>query len=230
MEPESIGARLTLIRERVERAAHGRRVTLVAVSKGHPASAIREAYAAGQRIFGENYAQELADKARELADLADLEWHFIGGLQRNKVKLIAGVARLIHTVDRAELGAEISKRSAREQAVLIEVNIGGEPQKAGCSPEDTAALARALGAMERVRLAGLMAIPPADDAEENRRHFAALAKLGAELRAAALLPEDFELSMGMSDDFEVALAEGATLVRVGTAIFGPRPARTSTVL
>jgi pyridoxal phosphate enzyme (YggS family) len=198
-------------------------VTLVAVSKTQPAEAVREAHAAGQRDFGENYAQEWRDKAAALRDLPDLVWHFVGSLQTNKVKMLVPPepprAAWIHTLDREELAREISRRAVQRGAsvkALIEVNVAGEPQKAGCRPEDVPALARAVGALPGLELRGLMCIPPAEG--DPRPHFAALRALRDRLG----LPD---LSMGMSADWQAAVEEGATLVRVGTAIFGPREAR-----
>jgi PLP dependent protein len=201
------------------RAALPAGVTLVAVSKTQPAAKIREAYAAGQRDFGENYAQEWREKADALADLADLRWHFIGALQTNKVRLLAGRVHAIHTVDRVELAREISKRFLAKGGVVrvfLEVNTGGEVSKAGCAPADAPALAEAVRALPAVDLAGLMAIPPPSD--DPRPHFRLLRGLrdGLGLR---------ELSMGMSADWPVAVEEGATVIRVGTAIFGERPRR-----
>lgn len=215
------------IAERLARLREGLppSVTLVAVSKTQPPEAIREAYAAGQRDFGENYAQEWRDKAAALADLAGLTWHFIGALQTNKVKYLAGAgpgaprAAWIHTVDRLPLAQEIARRSARAGAVtrvLLEVSVAGEAQKAGCAPAEVPALAEAVRRLEGVELRGLMCIPPAEG--DPRPHFAALRRLGASLG----LPD---LSMGMSGDYRVAVEEGSTLVRVGTAIFGHRPPR-----
>ena len=192
-------------------------VTLVAVSKTHPAAAVREAYAAGQRDFGENYAQEWREKADALADLADLRWHFIGGLQTNKVKYLAGRVAAIHTVDRVELAREISKRFAAKGAVAriyLEVNLGGEASKSGCAPDDTPALAAAVRALAAVEVLGLMSIPPPED--DPRPHFRALRALRDRLGLAGL-------SMGMSADWKAAIEEGSTCVRVGTAIFGERP-------
>ncbi len=196
---------------------------LVAVSKHKPAEDIRAAHAAGQRDFGENYAQELAEKAAALRDLPDLVWHFIGQLQRNKVKLIVPHARFIHAVDRADLAIEIDRRAAAAGvvvSVLIEVNLEGEASKGGCAPADLGALLAATAKLAHLRAVGLMSIPPAeDDAELTRPRFQALRALRDAHGGAAALPE---LSMGMSHDFPVAIAEGATLVRVGTAIFGAR--------
>jgi PLP dependent protein len=195
------------------------RVTLVAVSKTQPAEAIREAYAAGQRDFGENYAQEWRGKADALADLPELRWHFIGGLQTNKVKLLAGRVAFVHTVDRPDLAREISRRFTQRGAVarvFLEVNTGDEASKSGCAPDDApslAALARGLPAIEVV---GLMCIPPAE--QDPRPHFRLLRGLGREIGVA-------ELSMGMSADWRIAVEEGSTFVRIGTAVFGERPLR-----
>ena len=214
----SVGERLRALRARLPP-----RVTLVAVSKTHPPEAVREAYAAGQRDFGENYAQEWRDKAAALADLPDLVWHFVGSLQTNKVKLLLGAAppraAWVHTVDREELARELSRRAAARGArvkVLLEVNVAGEPQKAGCAPEEVPRLAAAVGALPGLELRGLMCIPPAEG--DPRPHFRALRALRDRLG----LPD---LSMGMTADWEAAVEEGATLVRVGTAIFGARPPR-----
>jgi hypothetical protein len=199
------------------RAALPSGVTLVAVSKTQPAEAIREAYAAGQRDFGENYAQEWREKAEALADLADLRWHFIGGLQTNKVKYLAGRVHAIHTVDREELAREISRRFGQKGAIarlFLEVNVGGEATKAGCAPADVPRLAAAVRALPAVELLGLTCIPPPED--DPRPHFRALRALAEGLGLR-------ELSMGMSADWPIAVAEGATVVRVGTAIFGERP-------
>jgi pyridoxal phosphate enzyme (YggS family) len=194
-------------------------VTLVAVSKTHPPEAIRAAYAAGQRDFGENYAQEWREKADRLADLADLRWHFVGGLQTNKVKYVAGRVAYVHTVDREELARELSRRTAAKGAsvrVFLEVNVAGEGSKAGCAPADAPRLAEAVRGLPGLELVGLMCIPPAEG--DPRPHFRALRALRDRLGLA-------ELSMGMSGDLDAAVEEGATFVRVGTAIFGARPPR-----
>jgi pyridoxal phosphate enzyme (YggS family) len=191
-------------------------VTLVAVSKTHPPAAIREAYAAGLRDFGENYAQEWREKADALQDLAELRWHFIGGLQTNKVKYLAGRVAAIHTLDRPELARELSRRFQAKGAiarVYLEVNVGGEASKSGCAPEDAPALAEAARALPALELLGVMGIPPPD--EDPRPHFRRLRAL----RDALGLPG---LSIGMSADWRVAIAEGSTCVRIGTAIFGAR--------
>jgi hypothetical protein len=228
----AIAEALARVRARIDAAARaaGRspdQVLLVAVSKGQPASAIASAHAAGQITFGENYAQELAAKAEELSSLG-ITWHFIGHLQRNKVKAVVRHARVIETVDRVELGREIAKHATEPVDVLVEVNVGRESQKAGCAPPDLVPLVRALKGVEGLRLRGLMTVPPLGaDAESSRRYFSALRELAATARQAGDDPGP-HLSMGMSQDFEVAIAEGATMVRVGTAIFGPRPPKPGT--
>jgi pyridoxal phosphate enzyme (YggS family) len=225
----SIASRLDEVRGRIDQAARaaGRdpsRVKLVAVSKTKGPEAVREAYAAGQRAFGENYAQELATKAEALADLAGVEWHFIGHLQTNKARVVAKHAHVVHTVDSQALARELGKRAARDGRgvplpVLIEVSIGGEAQKAGATPSEIDEVMRAVLAEESLALRGLMTMPPADDLATARRVFETLVSLRNLHGGAAVLPE---LSMGMTADLEVAVACGATLVRVGTAIFGAR--------
>lgn len=221
-----IAENLARVRDRIARAATAAsrdpsQVRLVAVSKTKPASAIREAYEAGQRDFGENYAQELAAKADELADLPDIEWHFIGHLQTNKAKLVAPRAHMIHTVDSIALVRELAKRVAkadRKLPVLVEVNVAREPQKHGVDPAELGAVLDAVEKSESLVLRGLMTMPP-NDLEQARRAFEALGSLRHLHGGRARLPE---LSMGMSDDLEIAIACGATIVRVGTAIFGKR--------
>lgn len=220
----TIAENLAEVRGRIERAAAaaGRdpaTVRLVAVSKTKPASMIREAYDAGQRDFGENYAQELADKVEQLADLRDLRWHFIGHLQSNKAKLVVPTVHLMHTVHSASIARELARRAVtadrRQLDVLVEVNAGAEAQKHGIAPGELDALVRVLDEEPRLRLRGLMTIPPAD-AEGARAAFSELARLRAAHDPA------WELSMGMSEDLELAVDAGATLVRVGSAIFGRR--------
>lgn len=194
---------------------------LVAVSKFHPASAIRAAYAEGQRDFGENYVQELEQKAAELADLSDLRWHMIGHLQRNKARAVVPLAALIHTVHSVELARELDKRANAPLAVLVEVNVGGEAQKSGCAPEALGELLQALGEAERVRCIGLMCVPPhTEDPSGSLPFFERLRALREQHGGTERLPE---LSMGMSADLPYAIAAGASIVRVGTAIFGERP-------
>jgi pyridoxal phosphate enzyme (YggS family) len=193
-------------------------VRLIAVSKGQPAAAIRAAYAAGQREFGENYVQELLRKASELSDLPDLRWRFIGRLQRNKAKDVVQVGCSVDSVDAFALAEALSKRVTTHAhiEVLLQVDVDREPQKGGVLPEGAAALAAQVRALPGLSLRGVMAIPRAsDDAESARPSFRALRALAAQLSVQ-------ELSMGMSADVEVAIEEGATMVRIGTAIFGPR--------
>jgi hypothetical protein len=204
-------------------------VLLVAVSKTKSVEAIREAYAASQRDFGENYVQELASKAEALSDLPDIRWHFIGHLQRNKAKGVANIAAMVHTVDSEKLAHELGKRVGEATArapyggllrVLVEVNVGGEAQKSGCLPGSLAGVLAATEVEPALSLAGLMTVPPfADDPSDSRRYFDALAELRAAHGGSSRLPE---LSMGMTRDFSYAVAAGATIVRVGTAIFGER--------
>jgi pyridoxal phosphate enzyme (YggS family) len=219
---------LSQVEARIARASEAcgrdpKSVKLVAVSKTKPPEAIREAYAAGQRAFGENYAQELEQKARALADLSDIEWHFIGHLQTNKAKIIARVAHVVHTVDSAVLARELGKRvknaGRAPLPVLVEVSVGGEAQKHGASAGEVAEVIAAVRAEPTLVLRGLMTMPPAGDLEKARKVFETLVTLRNLHGGVELLPE---LSMGMSDDLEVAIACGATLVRVGTAIFGAR--------
>lgn len=227
----TLAERLLAVRDRIDRAAQaaGRSpesVRLVAVSKLHPAAAIREAYAAGQRVFGESYAQELARKAEELADLADLEWHFVGHLQSNKAKLIAAHAKVVHALDGSGAAKELARRHAPDAAapvaVMLEVNVTGESTKHGVPPQELGELLDLVSTLPQLRTVGLMTMPPADDLETAKRTFETLASLRNLHGGAALLPE---LSMGMSDDLEPAIAAGSTYVRVGTAIFGERPGR-----
>lgn len=197
--------------------------TLIAVSKTRPAADVREALAAGQLDFGENYAQELRDKAEEVG--AGPRWHFIGSLQRNKVKYVVGRASLVHDVDSLALAEEIGKRSGEvPTGILIGVNFG-EEQKSGIPAGQVLEFARQLVGVSGVSLRGLMAIPPpAEDPEAAAPYFAELAALAAKGRADGLPLH--ELSMGMSHDWRVAIRHGATLVRVGSAIFGARPPKT----
>jgi len=223
-----IAERLATVRDRIAQAearrGDGSAVTLVGVSKKQPLEAVRAAAEAGLRDFGENYAQELRDK-REGEPEPSVRWHFIGPVQSNKAKLVVGIHR-IHTVDRPSLIAALDSRARQlgiDQAVLVQVNIAREPQKAGVDPHALGDLLDRFADCERVRCTGLMLIPPLGIPESTREHFRALRRLAEELaiRTRPRVELD-ELSMGMSDDFEVAIEEGATLIRVGTAIFGPR--------
>lgn len=224
----AIAENLARVGERIRAAAEkaGRRpedVVLVAVSKGKSPEAIREAYAAGQRRFGENYAQELQAKAAALADLSEIEWHFVGHLQSNKARAIAPIVHFLHTLDSPglarELGRRVQKVGRPPLPVLVEVNVSREPQKYGALAEDLQAIVDSVRREPGLLLRGLMTVPPADDMDGARAAFATLASLRSLHGGPALLPD---LSMGMSGDLEIAVECGATLVRIGTAIFGPR--------
>ncbi|WP_428267299.1 YggS family pyridoxal phosphate-dependent enzyme [Haliangium sp.] len=207
-------------------------VTLIGVTKRHPPALIEAARAVGIRHIGENYAQELVDKYDHFAGATDVIWHYIGQLQRNKVKYVVGRAALIHAVDSDRLAREIDKQAAKAgdegrlpggvQRVLIAVNLGGEVQKSGVSEDQANELLELITGLDHVTCVGLMTMPPlAHGPEDNRPYFRRLAALRDRLAAThGPLPE---LSMGTTDDFEVAVEEGATMVRVGTALFGPRP-------
>jgi len=228
----SISARLAKVRELVAQACAdcGREpseITLVAASKGHSTTALTEALDAGHVHFGESYAQDLTMKVGVLGARSAREggpvWHFIGHLQRNKVKRVVGTAGLIHAVDSERLAVEIDRRAGdRPQSILLAVNMAGEQTKSGVAPDQVLALAKTVDAMPGVTLRGLMAMPPwFTDPEQCTPHFQRLFALAQEGRALGL---GFDvLSMGMSHDFRVAIREGATHIRVGTAIFGPRP-------
>jgi pyridoxal phosphate enzyme (YggS family) len=198
-------------------------IKLIAVSKLKPVEAIREAYEAGQRAFGENYAQDMAFKSKEMADL-DIEWHFIGHLQTNKAKIIAPTVKCIESIDSLKLAKELNKRLENPIDTLIEVNIGEEQSKAGVSEDDLPQIIRGLDKFDKLNLKGLMIIPPyQEDPEKSRPYFRRLVQLMDRLNEEEIPREPLtELSMGMSHDFEVAIEEGATIVRVGTAIFGER--------
>jgi pyridoxal phosphate enzyme (YggS family) len=226
IEPAQIAANLRAVHERIARACQqaGRdpaTVRLLAVSKFQPLEAVRAAYALGQREFGENYAQELAEKAAALRDLSELRLRFIGALQRNKLKLLAPLGCALETLASAETARALNERlralGARAE-VMIQVNVSGEAQKAGVAPAALGALIETVRALPALSLSGLMTIPRAADPAAARDGYRTL-------RALAEAHGLRELSMGMSDDLELAIAEGATRVRVGTAIFGPRPAR-----
>lgn len=216
--------RIAAASERAGRAQHS--VSLLVVSKTFPAAAVREAHAAGERAFGENYVQEGLDKIAELADLrSQLAWHLIGPLQSNKTRPVAEAFDWVHSVDRLKIAQRLAEQRPAwlpPLQVCLQVNISGESSKSGCSVAELPALARAVAALPRLKLRGLMAIPePAADFEAQRQPHRALARLMAELNSTQDLALD-TLSMGMSADLEAAIAEGATLVRVGTAIFGGR--------
>lgn len=225
----TIEARLYAVQARISSAARacGRRpdeVQLLAVSKTWPAEAVRAAAAAGQRSFGENYVQEGAAKAEALRELA-LDWHFIGPLQSNKTAAVAQAFSWVHGVDRLRIAERLSAQRDVHLPPLnicLQVNISAEASKSGVAPADVGALAQAVSVLPRLRLRGLMCIPaPTPDPAAQRAQFGRLRALRDELVAAGLALDT--LSMGMSDDLEAAIAEGATIVRVGTAIFGARP-------
>ena len=225
-----INDNLEHVKERVKAACmrSGRNpddVTILAVSKTKPAEDIMALYEAGQRDFGENYVQELREKHERLP--SDIRWHMIGHLQRNKVKYIADFIEMIHSVDSAALALTIEKEAAKHDRVipvLIEVNVAGEESKYGVTPDEVPELARVIGDLPHVSLRGLMTSAPlVQDPEEDRAVFRKLAQLGVDMN----LENDNNvkvdvLSMGMSNDFEVAVEEGSTCVRVGTVIFGAR--------
>lgn len=226
----SIADNLSSIRERIAQAAlrAGRDpegVRLVAVSKTKPAAAIAEALSCGQLIFGENYVQELVVKAAELGP--EVSWHFIGNLQSNKVRQIAGLVDLIHSVDRISLAREIDRQwgaLGKRCDVLIQVNISCEATKGGAGSEALLGLVAEVATLAHLRVRGLMTMPPFfDDPEAARPYFRELRELARQVEAAQIPGVVMrELSMGMSGDFEAAIAEGATLVRVGSALFGER--------
>jgi PLP dependent protein len=200
-------------------------VTLIAVSKTFGGEAVQAAYTAGQRHFGENYVQECADKAQALREACPgLVWHFIGPLQSNKTRLVAQHCDWVHSIDRLKIAERLAAQREPTQArlqVCIQVNVSGEASKSGVAPAEVAALAREVSKLERLQLRGLMAIPePAIELEMQRKPFAQLAALLRELNTQGHALDT--LSMGMSADMQAAIAEGATMVRVGTAIFGTR--------
>jgi pyridoxal phosphate enzyme (YggS family) len=221
----TIETMIAKVRARIREAAQacGRdpeQVRLLAVSKTHPAAAIRAAYACGQVDFGENYLQEALAKQQELADLP-LRWHFIGPIQSNKTRAIATHFDWVHSVDRLKIAQRLAEQRPEELPPLnicLQVNVSGEASKSGCAPEELPALAEAAAQLPRLKLRGLMAIPePTDDVAAQRAAFARL----RELQAGRPYELD-TLSMGMSHDLESAIAEGATWVRIGTAVFGAR--------
>ena len=230
--PENVQDRVLRVRERIERAAgragrSAREIRLVAVGKTQPPDRIGEAASAGVTSFGENYVQEAEGKIRAYPGL---EWHMVGKLQGNKVKKAVSLFSWVQTVDSSRLLSEISRRCVEAgtgMPVLLEVNLAEESSKAGITPGALPELVEAAEALAGVRLAGLMAIPPFfESPEESRPWFARLRKLQEDCAGRSAAGKGMrELSMGMSHDFEVAVEEGATMVRIGTAIFGSRPGR-----
>lgn len=206
--------------------------TLLAVSKTKPASMIRQAWKHGQREFGENYLQEALEKQAELADLDDIVWHFIGPLQSNKTRAVAESFAWVHSVDRLKIAKRLSEQRPEHLPPLnicLQVNISHEASKSGVMPDEVMALAKEVAALPRLCLRGLMAIPaPANNLAEQRAPLAALRQLLETLQAALPDAPLDTLSMGMSDDLEAAVLEGATLVRLGTAIFGARTTQHAT--
>ena len=225
-----IADNLQAVHARIERAAQAARrspdsIRLLAVSKTFPAEDVRAAFAVGQRAFGENYVQESLAKIEALADLrTQLEWHFIGPLQSNKTRPVAEHFDWVHSVDRLKIAQRLSEQ--RPDAlpplnVCLQVNVSGEASKSGVAPAEAPALARAIAALPRLRLRGLMSIPePADDLQAQREPHRLLRALFDALRADGIALDT--MSMGMSGDLEAAVLEGATMVRIGTAIFGKR--------
>lgn len=206
--------------------------TLLAVSKTKPASMIRQAWQHGQREFGENYLQEALEKQAELADLDDIVWHFIGPLQSNKTRAVAESFAWVHSVDRLKIAKRLSEQRPEHLPPLnicLQVNISHEASKSGVMPDEVMSLAKEVATLPRLCLRGLMAIPaPANSLAEQRAPLAALRQLLETLQAALPDAPLDTLSMGMSDDLEAAVLEGATLVRLGTAIFGARTTQHAT--
>lgn len=227
---EGLRKNLNTVEERIcaacARAGRDRsEVTLVAVSKTKPVPMLQTVYDAGIREYGENKPQEIKDKYPQLPQ--DIHWHMIGHLQRNKIKYIIDKVCMIHSVDSLSLAEAISKEAVKHERimpVLVEVNVAGEESKFGVSPEQTEELIRAISVLPNIRVEGLMTIAPyTENAEDNRVHFAALRKLFIDIKEKNIDNVNMcSLSMGMTGDYEVAIEEGATLVRVGTGIFGER--------
>jgi len=230
----SIAENLAAVQERIRAAARrcGRDasdIALMAVSKTHPPELIREAYEAGVRLFGENRVQEFAEKAASLSDLHDAQWHMIGHLQTNKAAKAAELFGAVDSVDSVKLAQKLNAAASslgKKISVLIEINVGGEAAKSGVAPgsREVEELLSAAGGFESLEFRGLMTVPPYfDDPEAARPYFRKLRGLRDEIAAQRLPGVGMDvLSMGMSHDFEVAIEEGATCVRVGTAIFGER--------
>ena len=220
----SLTAKYADIRARIAASAGAAPVELVAVSKTRPAADVRALHALGQRAFGENYVQEALQKIAALADCA-IEWHLIGPLQSNKCREVAGHFDWLQTLDRAKLIPLLARHRPPQRDplnVLIQVNIDDEDSKSGVAPGEVAALAAAVSVEPRLRLRGIMSIPtPWPTLDQRRASFRRLRELFEHLRAG--YPQIDTLSMGMSEDFELALQEGATMVRVGSALFGGRP-------
>lgn len=224
-----IAANLSAVRARIDAACHAAsrspaEVQLLAVSKGMAADAVRAAHACGQAAFGENYLQEALDKRGALADLR-LCWHFIGPIQSNKTRAIAEHFDWVHSIERLKIAERLSEQRPADLPplqVCVQLNVSGEDSKSGCTPDDAFALCRAVAALPRLQLRGLMAIPaPLAAGGDPRAPFRQLREHWLELRQAGIQVDT--LSAGMSDDLEAAIAEGSTLIRIGSAIFGARP-------
>jgi len=230
----SIPANIARIQEQIAAACarvgrSAKEVRLIAVSKVKPAELIEEAFHSGQQLFGESYVQEFQDKALQVQ--APVVWHFIGGLQSNKVKYLRDRVAMIHSVDRLSLAEEIDRQWAkidRPVEILLQVNVGDEQSKSGCAPKQLPELLTAVARLPRLRIRGLMCLPPfSDNPEEVRPYFRQLRELAEQISQLEIPGVEMrELSMGMSGDFGVAVEEGATLVRIGTAIFGERNRKT----
>lgn len=226
----SIETRIQKTREHIleveRKCGRSGKVTLLAVSKTKPAQMIRDAWTCGQKAFGENYVQEGVDKVQELADLTDIEWHFIGPIQSNKSRLVAESFHWVHSVDRLKIARRLSEQRPEGKApinICLQVNIDNQPTKSGLTPDEVLTTAKEVIALKGVKLRGLMAIPaPSDDAQQQRVPFKAMKDLLTQLQEEFPDEQLDTLSMGMSGDMEAAIEEGATIVRIGTAIFGAR--------
>jgi PLP dependent protein len=227
-----IDENLNAVRQRLDAAGrkHGRdpaEILLVAVSKTCPATSVQAAYEAGQRDFGENYVQEGVEKVQALATLPGIVWHFIGPLQSNKTRPVAEHFDWVHSIDRLKIAQRLAEQRPSNAAplnVCLQVNVSGEESKSGVAPEEVLVLAQAVAQLPRLSLRGLMCIPePSEDEAVLASRFGMLVRLRAQLHEAGLMIDT--LSMGMSADMEAAIAAGATMIRLGTAIFGSRPAK-----
>jgi PLP dependent protein len=233
MGPQNLPEQVRIVRNRIVSAAEAAlrdvdSVTLLAVSKAQPANSVRALALEGVRDFGESYLQEALEKIEALGDLP-LTWHFIGRLQSNKTRSVASAFAWVHAVDRLKIAERLSEQRpfhAPPLNVCLQVNIAGESSKGGVTPVELPALAAAVAALPRLKLRGLMCIPPDEDDTSRQRHWFSQLRLELDSLNAAGAGLD-TLSMGMSGDFEAAIAEGATIIRVGTALFGARPAAES---